>query len=312
MLQFDRFSSLLEIVAPMRPLLWLIPLVLALAAFKRLAPKLRGVTGEVQVGRALERLFPEVRHDLILPDGRGGLTQTDHIALTSAGLLVVETKNYRGTILGQATEATWTQSMGRKRHFFQNPLRQNYSHIKAVQALGLGVPVSGRIVFTSAARFPQGLPDGVSRVSALPDDLADWTRGEVPPAVHHAWKTLLTHTRTDRAARKQHLSGLQARFGVDGRPRAAIARSGLGRRSVVVGGPSPTTRVQPLPTTATASLTAHAKEILTDFRIEAIQPPASRPQPSPTPASIAWADPTTKKGESESLFIKFRLDYTVF
>ena len=31
---------------------------------------------------------------LVLRDGRGGLTQIDHLALTTDGLLVVETKNY--------------------------------------------------------------------------------------------------------------------------------------------------------------------------------------------------------------------------
>ncbi|WP_295406280.1 nuclease-related domain-containing protein [uncultured Thiocystis sp.] len=304
MFQSGHFSSLLDILAQMRPLLWMMPFVLALAAVKLLAPRLRGVAGEAQVGRALGRLFPEVRHDLILPDGRGGLTQLDHVALTPAGLLVVETKNYRGTVLGQANEATWTQLMGRQRHSFQNPLRQNHAHIKAVQALGLGVAVSGRVVFTSAARFPKGLPDGVSRVSALSDDLADWARGEVPPAVLHAWKTLLGHARTDRAARQQHLNGLQARFGSDGRPRAAIALLALSAALAGglwwSGGRSPTTRVQPLPS---ASITAHAKEILTDVMVEAIQPPASRsqlsPTPTPTPASIDWSDPTTRKGASE-------------
>jgi len=37
--------------------------------------------------RRRNRLF------LILPDGRDGLTQIDHLALMSNGLLVVETKN---------------------------------------------------------------------------------------------------------------------------------------------------------------------------------------------------------------------------
>jgi hypothetical protein len=105
--------------------------------------------------------------DLIVPDGRGGLTQVDHLALTAAALLVVETKNYGGLILGQARDRTWTQCIGRQRHKLQNPLRQNYSHIKAVQALAPGVPVSGLVVFTNRAQFPKGQPSGVVMLSDL-------------------------------------------------------------------------------------------------------------------------------------------------
>jgi hypothetical protein len=38
------------------------------------------------------------------------------------GLLVVETKTYRGIVLGRANESTRTRVIGRERHSFQNPL----------------------------------------------------------------------------------------------------------------------------------------------------------------------------------------------
>lgn len=182
---------------------------------------LRGVLGEAQVGKVLQRLFPAVLHDVILPDGRGGLTQIDHVALTPAGLLVVETKNYRGAVLGQAREDTWTQSLGGQRYSFQNPLRQNYLHLKAVEVLAGGAPVWGRVVFTQAARFPKGLPEGVSQVSTLRQDLAHARQGEIPPVVAQAWQALQRHARTDPAARRAHLDGLEARHGT---ARAAPSR----------------------------------------------------------------------------------------
>jgi hypothetical protein len=207
-------------------LLWLIPLILVLSAFKLIQrirfTRRRGAAGEAQVGRVLEQLFRQVRHDLILPNGRGGLTQIDHVALTPAGLLVVETKHLRGTILGQAEDATWTQALGGKRNCFQNPLRQNHAHRKAVESLRLNVPVLGRVVFTSASRFPQGLPDGVSQLHQLRDDLAHLRRGRVPAANVNAWRILLTQARTDRQARRAHRRGLRARFGWDRRARAAF------------------------------------------------------------------------------------------
>ena len=196
------------------PVLWLIALSVGFAVLQiRLLPRWRGLAGEAQVGRALQRLFPTVAHDVILHDDRGGLTQIDHLALAPAGILVVETKHYRGRIFGQANEATWTQAIGRRRNRFQNPLRQNHAHVRAVEALALGVPVLKRVVFTNAAEFPNGRCDGVSQLATLDADLAAWRQGTISPALQHAWERLLASARTDRASRRAHLAGLRARHG---------------------------------------------------------------------------------------------------
>jgi hypothetical protein len=196
------------------PVLWLIALSVGFAVLQiRLLPRWRGLAGEAQVGRALQRLFPTVAHDVILHDDRGGLTQIDHLALAPAGILVVETKHYRGRIFGQANEATWTQAIGRRRHRFQNPLRQNHAHVRAVDALALGVPVLKRVVFTNAAEFPNGRCDGVSQLVTLDADLSAWRQGTISPALQHAWEQLLASARTDRASRRAHLAGLRARHG---------------------------------------------------------------------------------------------------
>lgn len=124
--------------------LLLVAFSLALAGLRVLVrSKLRGRAGEAQVGRLLDRLFPKVRHDILLPDGRGGLTQLDHVALSPSGLVVVETKHYRGRILGRPQDATWNQVLGRKTYPFQNPLRQNHAHVRAVQSLGPGSRAGG-------------------------------------------------------------------------------------------------------------------------------------------------------------------------
>ncbi len=80
----------------------------------------RGAAGEAQVSRTLRRAFTHVADDLILPDGRGGLTQIDHLVLTPNGLLVIETKNYRGLVFGRMNDPNWTQVVGRQRHRFQS------------------------------------------------------------------------------------------------------------------------------------------------------------------------------------------------
>jgi hypothetical protein len=173
----------------------------------------RGAAGEAAVARELRRLFTEVANDLILPDGRGGLTQVDHMVLTPAGLLVIETKNYRGVILGNAYEQTWTQVIGPQRNRFQNPLRQNYAHVEAAKALAPGVPVLGRVVFLDGAKFPKGVPDGVVMLEALRQDLAGLQGADIPRPTLLGWERVLRCVLTEPAARRAHLDGLKERHG---------------------------------------------------------------------------------------------------
>jgi hypothetical protein len=199
--------------------LWFIPVLLAITALNVLfSARLKGAAGERAVGRVLNRLGEAALHDLILPDGRGGLTQIDHLVLTPAGLLVVETKNYAGQVLGQPQDKKWTQRLGKQSFTFQNPLRQNYLHTQALQALTPGVPIQGRVVFTDAARFPKGVPEGVSTLSTLKTDLKTWLNGRADAAeLQGAWTKIKASARTDRETRKAHLAAIHAKHGRDWR-----------------------------------------------------------------------------------------------
>jgi restriction system protein len=70
-------------------------------------------------------------HNVIVLTGTG-TTQIDHLILSCFGIFVVETKNYRGWIFGSENQAKWTQSIYGKKYSFQNPLHQNYRHVKAL------------------------------------------------------------------------------------------------------------------------------------------------------------------------------------
>ncbi len=72
--------------------------------FNAFLPQLRGLLGGRAVARVLKRHSAQVANDVILPDGRGGLTQIDHLALTASAILVIETKHYSGLIFGRAHE----------------------------------------------------------------------------------------------------------------------------------------------------------------------------------------------------------------
>ena len=101
--------------------LCLLAVVVLTTLLARLRPRLLGAQGQAAVSRRLRRYCAEVADDLILPNGRGGLAQIDHLVLTPAGLVVVETKNYSGLIFGEVRDRTWTQCIGRATEQVREP-----------------------------------------------------------------------------------------------------------------------------------------------------------------------------------------------
>jgi len=132
--------------------------------------KFKGQFGEHVVAQSLtKRLDPAVYHvinDVMLDDGMGGTTQIDHVVVSKFGVFCVETKNYSGWIFGDERGAQWTQSLpGGRKHHFQNPLRQNYKHIK---------------VFAQQIKMEEA---GVHHVIFFIGESTIKTRDKLPPSV---------------------------------------------------------------------------------------------------------------------------------
>lgn len=145
---------------------WAIPL--AILWFVAETSWFKGKLGEFLVARSFKKhLDPEtytVLHDVTLPV-RGGTTQIDHIVVSPFGIFVIETKNMSGWIFGSPNEKQWTQTFHRKKFRFQNPLRQNYKHLKAASEV-TGLPedkLHSVVIFTGAAKFKTTLPANVTR-----------------------------------------------------------------------------------------------------------------------------------------------------
>ena len=159
----------MDLLAVLKPFLinfwWLIVTALVLPVFR--TPWFKGVSGEFLV-RLLARLMLDRNryyafHNVMLatPDGT---TQIDHIFVSRFGVFVVETKNMQGWIFGDPSRATWTQQIFKSKYKFQNPLRQNYKHTKALEAL-LSIPESAIysvIVFVGESTFKTVMPDNVT------------------------------------------------------------------------------------------------------------------------------------------------------
>lgn len=95
-----------------------------------------GDLGEYKIDVQLRQFSKENRYlnDLLLtyPKSRTGYSQIDHVLITPYGLFVIETKNYKGSIRGKRSDMNWRVNGSFNMY---NPVRQNRTHIKALQSI---------------------------------------------------------------------------------------------------------------------------------------------------------------------------------
>lgn len=102
--------------------------------------KIRGRIGEARVSSILKSLPNSYYsfNNIYLRKGDTSV-QIDHIIISVYGVFVIETKNYTGWIYGSDKSDNWIKNMYGNKYYFQNPLKQNYSHVRALQDT-LGLP----------------------------------------------------------------------------------------------------------------------------------------------------------------------------
>jgi len=137
--------------------------------------------GEAAVRRALTQNFSGTAYHLLnnitLPF-EDGTTQVDHVLVSKYGIFVIESKHYSGWIFANAAWPTWTQVIFYYKQKFQNPLRQNYKHIKAIQKALDFVPsehIHSLVAFTGNAVFKTERPAGVFDVAGLIQHIGQFT-----------------------------------------------------------------------------------------------------------------------------------------
>jgi hypothetical protein len=163
---------------------WIAVVLLAGAAFclgivlGRARQRLSDNQGEAAVRRALAGRAGDpafhLMNDVTLPH-LDGTTQIDHVLVSSAGVFVIESKDYSGWIFGDARSPQWTQVIYHKKSRFQNPIHQNAKHVKAIRALLDFLPpehVHSIVVFTGDGVFKTETPQGVVKLVDLSEELS--------------------------------------------------------------------------------------------------------------------------------------------
>jgi len=144
---------------------YLIPILILVGVFK--SPWFKGMFGEFVVNISTKWLLNKNKYHLIknvtLPT-EDGTTQIDHIIISIYGIFVVETKNMKGWIFGNVNQRFWTQKIYKHSNKFQNPLHQNYKHVKTLeQQLGLkDNQVYSLVVFVGDSTFKTEMPENVT------------------------------------------------------------------------------------------------------------------------------------------------------
>ena len=197
-------------------LLWVVPLMVVVSV-------LRSPWGKGYLGELFVRFMLRVRLDkstyfslhnvtLATPDGS---TQIDHVIVSRFGVFAVETKNMRGWIFGSERQTEWTQKIYKRTFKFQNPLRQNFKHTKALES-SLQVPpdtVHSVVVFVGGSTFKTDMPANVTYGGGCADYILSFTQPVFSDAqVQDLLQRLQTgRMAPTRATHHQHVQHLKER-----------------------------------------------------------------------------------------------------
>ena len=155
------------------PIIFFLLLLIGVIYLLSRSASFKGRMGERKVRRKIKSLIrkcPEYRsfHDITLKT-LDGTTQIDHVLVSPFGIFVIETKNLKGWILGGLNQKKWTQTLYRKSYKFQNPLHQNFKHVKAVENF-LAVDtrsIISIVVFVGDSEFRTVMPYNVVELHEL-------------------------------------------------------------------------------------------------------------------------------------------------
>jgi restriction system protein len=169
-------------------------------------------------------LFPRgpVRaiHSVLLDIGVGEFTEIDHVVITRAGVLVIETKGYTGSIRVNPESGHWERSKGGDTETLRNPVEQNRGHIRAIQAMGLGLPVCSLVVLPRASRkgpMPEDVIFGLAALWRVVRARAAQQQGGIgDQQLESCFNRLNSSNRDSPSNRRMHAVRVYRQFGQPG------------------------------------------------------------------------------------------------
>lgn len=113
--------------------LWILMILTGILSI--FGPKIKGYFGEKSVAFFLSELDEnkyKIINNIMLRNGNR-TTQIDHVVVSNYGIFVIETKNYKGWIIGNEYDDYWKQVIYKRKEKLHNPIKQNYGHIQTLK-----------------------------------------------------------------------------------------------------------------------------------------------------------------------------------
>lgn len=169
--------------------------------------KFIGMAGEFWVKRELKKLSDEylVINDIMIKTKDGITHQIDHVVISKYGIFVIETKQYNGYIKGNDYDKRWLIKNGKKKIYVNNPLHQNYGHVKSLEEI-LNLPEEK---FISLVCIPSRAilsvkSNNVTRIYDLLDKITSY-KEEVIGNPNELYEIINNLNITDKNERKNHV-----------------------------------------------------------------------------------------------------------
>lgn len=169
--------------------------------------KFIGMAGEFWVKRELKKLSDEylVINDIMIKTKDGSTHQIDHVVISKYGIFVIETKQYNGYIKGNDYDKRWLIKNGKKKIYVNNPLHQNYGHVKSLEEI-LNLPEEK---FISLVCIPSRATlsvksNNVTRIYDLLDKITSY-KEDIIGNPNELYEIINNLNITDKAERKVHV-----------------------------------------------------------------------------------------------------------
>ena len=182
--------------------------------------QLKGLVGEKAVSTILATL-PQGEYRVVnnvMIKTESGTSQIDHIVVSRYGIFVIETKNYKGWIIGSEYANQWTKNRYGKKYSFYNPIKQNYGHVKVLENyLGLPFEVFVPIVaFSRGAELKVNVKSHVIYMAQLPQLIQEYK------VVKIGWNEIDTIVNKiinanidNNENRKQHIQAIRTNIAIE-------------------------------------------------------------------------------------------------
>lgn len=200
-------------------LIFLFILIFACIAFLK-SPYFKGLIGEKSILLLLSKTLDKNKY-LILDDitlkQNSDTTQIDLIVLSRYGIFVIEVKNYKGWIFGKDNQKQWTQTIYKEKYKFQNPIHQNYKHIKLLEQV-LNIRdiniLKNTIVFVGECKFKTYLPKNVCKPMSLISYINTFNIPIISQQELNSYvkKIETSRLRKSKETNKLHLNNLKSKY----------------------------------------------------------------------------------------------------